>query len=93
MDPLAKKSPRTHPEDGLYDGVDIEGAEDVELALMKETLRGLFHDARDGANIYGEYSGQRAMVAVGAATGYAAICTEQRERKILRAHQNHFKRK
>ena len=80
--------PAPRPEEGLYDDVNISAKEDQTLRKMQAHLKQQF----DSVSSYA-YDDAEKSRATTAATGYAVICTELRERAMLRAHQKHFRKK
>lgn len=89
MQPNKRQKPMQ--EAGLYDSVNLSSVQDRDLEDMQKKLKALFNKTHDGNADY-ETGRERLTIAVGAATAYAAICTEQRERAVLRAHKKHFKK-
>lgn len=92
MEPQKKAQMPLSPEEGLYDGVELSTADDETLEVIKRSLSRIFHKHHrqwSGEGVDSEKYGP--MIAAG--SGFAAVCTEQRERAMLRAHQKHFKKK
>ncbi len=90
MQPKVNKPEPAEPAQDMYADVHLSDADDKALERMKKDLLGAFNGEKRALEQGGSISYERGIYMVSAATGFAAICTEQRERAMLRARQQHF---
>ena len=86
----AKKKQQALPD--IYDGVDLQTADDETIEEVKEALKSAFQRQNKRRKAKEGYNFDTAHLMATAGTGYIAACAEQRERAMLRARQKHFKK-
>ena len=91
----AKKKLQTppDPEEGLYDDVEILETDDETLEVIKGCLKQVFEKHHKDWDTKGKgVSNAHYQAMISAGNGFAAVCAEQRERAMLKAHQQHFRK-